>query len=61
MSRPYFVDLLEVGKLPHLKVGTHRRVLLEDVLNYKRQVDTKRREALRELSAQAQELNLSYA
>ena len=60
VSRPYFASLLDNGELPHHKVGTHRRVLLEGVLTYKRQLAEKRREALKELTEQAQELALGY-
>jgi len=60
VSRPYFVQLLENGEIPHHKVGTHRRVLFEDVVRYKEDVKAKRRLALEELTAQAQELNMGY-
>ncbi|MFN8442933.1 MAG: excisionase family DNA-binding protein [Caldilineaceae bacterium] len=60
VSRPYVVELLENDVIPHRKVGTHRRVLLEDILRYKNEIKAKRREVLHELTAQAQELNLGY-
>jgi len=41
--------LLEDGKLPCRKVGTHRRVLFRDVLALKRRNEDERREALRAL------------
>jgi excisionase family DNA binding protein len=34
VSRPTMVRLLESGALPFTKPGTHRRVRLEDVLDY---------------------------
>ncbi|AFZ15682.1 DNA binding domain protein, excisionase family (plasmid) [Crinalium epipsammum PCC 9333] len=60
VSRPYFVKLLESGKIPYRKVGTRRRVLTTDVLDYKNQIDTQRMQTLMELAAQAQELNMGY-
>ena len=58
VSRPYLVQQLDEGKIPNRKVGTHRRVRAEDVLAYKREMDEKRREILKELAAQDQELGL---
>lgn len=60
MSRPHVVKLLEEGAIPFKKVGSHRRVLLEDVLVYANQQKEARKEHLQFLAQQAQALNLGY-
>jgi excisionase family DNA binding protein len=35
ITRPTFVKLLEQGNILYTRVGTHRRVLLADVLDYR--------------------------
>ena len=60
VSRPYFVKLLEQGKLDFHKVGSHRRVYFQDLLAYKEQSMKEGRKVLDELAAQAQELNMGY-
>lgn len=60
VSRPYVIRLIEQGKLQHQMVGTHRRILLHDLLVYKEAQDQISRSALDELTAEAQELDMGY-
>jgi excisionase family DNA binding protein len=59
VSRPYLVRLLDEGKIPSRKIGTHRRVLREDLLAFKNENHLQRQKALEELSTLDQELGLS--
>lgn len=60
VSRTFLIQLLDKGEIPFHRVGTHRRVLRDDVMQYKNEVKGKRREALKELVDQAQELKMGY-
>lgn len=56
VSRPFLVEQLEKGVIPHRMVGTHRRVRFSDLMDYKHTMERRRREALDKLSALDQEL-----
>jgi excisionase family DNA binding protein len=58
VSRPFVIGLLEKGNIPFRKVGTHRRIPLAALLEYKCKTDAVQDEALDFLAAQAQELKL---
>ena len=58
VSRPFLVEQLEKNIIPYRKVGTHRRVLFKDLMNYKQTMDHNRLQALDELAAFDQELGL---
>lgn len=60
VSRPHLVKLLEEDEIPFHKVGTHRRVYREDVLDYKARQREEAEEAMQNLTDQAQELGLGY-
>jgi excisionase family DNA binding protein len=58
ISRPSLIQLLDEGKIEYRKVGTHRRVRLESLMAYKRNVDSERRAALAELTAYDEEIGI---
>lgn len=60
VSRPHVVKLMKEGVLPFRKVGTHRRVLHADVVDFQQRDRERRRALLDELTREAQELGLDY-
>jgi len=60
VSRPHLVQLLEEGKIPSRKVGTHRRVRADDVLRFRMEEEKRRKAVLDELAAEAQKHGLGY-
>ena len=60
ISRPHLTKLLKENQIPFHMVGSHRRVLMEDVMAYKQQKDRARSKALDALVADAQAQGMGY-
>lgn len=58
VSRPFLVKLLDEQKIPSRKVGSRRRVLLKDVLDYKQRDADERLAVLASIAEDAEELGL---
>ena len=50
MSRPHLIKLLESNALPHHFIGSHRRILMKDVVSFQKDRDATRRTALDEMT-----------
>lgn len=48
-SRPHLVKLLEKGEIKFTKIGKHRRIKYQDVLEYKKKLKAKQRQLLIEI------------
>ncbi|WP_455005554.1 helix-turn-helix domain-containing protein [Corynebacterium propinquum] len=58
VSRPHVVKLLEMGRIPGHKVGSHRRIYAVDVYEYKFQRDHETEKAAQELATLTEEMGL---
>ncbi|WP_430411079.1 helix-turn-helix domain-containing protein [Kordia sp.] len=57
-SRPHIVKLLETGEIPFTKIGRHRRVKFEDVMNYKKAMKQQQEQLLIDMMKSDEELGL---
>jgi excisionase family DNA binding protein len=58
VSRPYVVKLIEEGALKCRRVGRHRRVEFQDLVQFQQQLRQKSEDALQRLTDLSQELGL---
>ncbi len=57
-SRPHLVKLLENGKIRFTKIGKHRRIKYQDILDYKRKMKAEQRKLLIEIMKSDEESGL---
>lgn len=57
-SRPHLVKLLESGEIPFTKIGKHRRVLFEDITDYKNKMKSEQQQRLINMMRGDEELGL---
>ena len=60
VSRPHVIKLLEAGEIPYTLVGTHRRIALTALMDYKARREAQSEAALAELARQAQQEDMGY-
>ncbi len=58
VSRPFIVKLLESGEMPFHTVGTHRRIYLHDLLEYRKRRSENRRQYFARAAQEAQNMGL---
>lgn len=57
-SRPHLVKLLETGEISYTKIGKHRRIKYQDIIDYKRKMRAKQRALLIEIMKADEESGL---
>lgn len=61
VSRPYVIKLLDDGEIEYRRVGNRRKIRFEDLAEYTRRRSDTTREALEELTREAERLGLDYS
>jgi len=60
VSRPSVIKEIESGRLPHRKVGSHRRIAFEDLMAYAQKMREQQASILERMADNARELGLDY-
>ena len=60
VSRQYLCRLLDQGRIPFTRVGTHRRVSLMDLIQYRQDHKQARKQSLDELTKLTEDSGLEY-
>ncbi|MEP6754096.1 MAG: helix-turn-helix domain-containing protein [Chthonomonadales bacterium] len=60
VSRPFLIGLLDAGRIPFQRLGSHRRILLSDLMEFKSKADAAAEMAFNQLTQEAQKLGLGY-
>jgi excisionase family DNA binding protein len=58
VSRPFLIGLLDAEEIEYRRVGKHRRVRADSLMDYKRKDDQRRRDVADELTGLSQEMGL---
>jgi excisionase family DNA binding protein len=60
VSRPQLIRMLDQGRLPHRRVGTHRRIRFDDVTAYLAREEERREALLARIARESQEMGLEF-
>jgi excisionase family DNA binding protein len=60
VSRPHFIRMLDEGRLPFRKVGSHRRVRFDDVAAHLAREEARREALLARVARESQDLGLEF-
>jgi excisionase family DNA binding protein len=58
ISRPFLVKRLAAGEIPFHMVGSHRRILMSDLIEYKKKRKERTQELLQQMREEAEDLGL---
>ena len=60
VSRPHLIRMLDTGRLPFRRVGSHRRVRFDDVMALRAREEAQREALLTRIAQESQDLGLEF-